>query len=73
MKDFWWKRKLPRLIYETSSTTPLSPNSQKRLQHKENQTKYRMNMSRKPQSHIKMLRYSKSPFTKNLDFKNLLG
>ena len=31
-------------------TTPLSPNSQKRLEHEENQTKY-IKMTRKPRSH----------------------
>ena len=37
-------------------TTPLSRNSQKRLKHKENQTKYRK-MTRKPRSHVRILIY----------------
>ena len=37
-------------------TTPFSRNSQKRLDHKENQTKYR-NLTRKPWSRIKILIY----------------
>ena len=37
-------------------TTPLSHNSQKRLEHKENQTKYRK-MTRKPRSHVRNLIY----------------
>ena len=45
----------PRLQGETCKffTTPLSRNSQKRLEHKENQTKY-TEMSRKPRSHVKI-------------------
>ena len=35
-------------------TTPLPGNSQKRLEYKENQTKYRK-ITRKPQSHVRML------------------
>ena len=37
-------------------TTPLSSNSQKRLEHKENKTKYG-NMTRKPQSNVRILIY----------------
>ena len=37
-------------------TTPLSRNFQKRLEHKENQTKYR-NMTGKPQSHVRTFIY----------------
>ena len=37
-------------------TTPLSRNFQKRLEHKENQTKYR-NMTEKPQSHVRIFIY----------------
>ena len=36
--------------------TPLSHNSQKRLEHRENQTKYRK-MTRKPRSHVRILIY----------------
>ena len=36
--------------------TPLSPNSQKRLERKENQTKYRK-MTREPKSHVRILIY----------------
>ena len=37
-------------------TTPFSRNSQKKLKHKENQTKY-TNMTRKPRSHVRILTY----------------
>ena len=37
-------------------TTPLSCNSQKRLEHKENPTKYRK-MARKPRRHVRILIY----------------
>ena len=40
--------------------TPLCRNSQKRLEHKENQTKYR-NMTRKPRSHVRILIYRTCP------------
>ena len=37
--------------------TPLSCNSQKRLDHKENKTKYRKKMTRKPRSHVRISLY----------------
>ena len=40
--------------------TPLCRNSQKRLEHKENQTKYR-NMTKKPRSHVRILIYRTCP------------
>ena len=43
-------------INSKSFTTPLSRNSQKRLEHKENHTKYR-NMTRKPRIHVRILIY----------------
>ena len=45
-----------RHLYRRHVSTPLSRNSQKRLGHNENQTKYR-NMTRKPQSHVRILIY----------------
>ena len=48
----------PRLYGQNCKfcTTPLSDKSQKRLVHKENQTKYR-NMTRKPRSHVRIVIY----------------
>ena len=48
----------PRLYGENCKfcTTPLSDKSQKRLVHKENQTKYR-NMTKKPRSHVRIVIY----------------
>ena len=54
----WYRLKTSRLWCQNCKffTTLLYCNSQKRLEHKENQTKYRK-QTRKPQSHIRILIY----------------
>ena len=72
------KNNSPRSIYLNSNmtprlsaqnrkffTTPLSRNSQKRLQHKETQTKYRK-MTRKPQRNIRILIYRTWAITEHI-------
>ena len=69
--SFWWQiitdclfifylYTHPRLLGQNCNffTTLLSRNSQKKLEHKENQTKYR-NMTRKTRSHVRMFVYKR--------------
>ena len=54
IKILTWLRGF-RVKITNFSRHPLSRNSQKRLEHKENQTKYRK-MTRKPRSHVRILK-----------------
>ena len=63
IKILTWLRGFRAKIVNFSRSTLLSRNSQKRLEHKENQTKYRK-MTRKPRSHVRILIYRTWAFVK---------